>query len=130
MHKHLVFFTPLCFLVASLWTVFALAADTKPAASNNVASPATSQVPDSKKLEKELQHLPWGDFRSVIESVPKLKSDVEHYGSRGWTYVQANYQSYGWKKNIDKLDLEQKKRLADLIEKAKQAKQSEIPLAR
>jgi len=58
----------------------------------------------------------------VVESVPKLKADVEAYGPIGWTYVQQNYQTYGWKKNIDKLNEEQRKQLADLILRARKAK--------
>lgn len=79
-------------------------------------------TPDSKQLEAELQGLPWKQFRSVIESVPKLKADVEQYGSAGWTYVKATYKTYGWKKNIDRLSPEQKSRLAELILRAKAAK--------
>ena len=120
MRNPLAFFVPLGFLLASLWTGFAFAADVQPPADPRAALSVKTLALDSKTLEKELQRLPWEDFRSVVESVPKLKADVERYGPRGWTYVQANYQSYGWRKNIDKLDLEQKKRLADLIEKAKQ----------
>ena len=70
-------------------------------------------------MEKELQSLPWKQFRAIIESIPKMKADVEAYGPIGWQFVQANYQSYGWKKNIDKLDETQKKRLAELIQIAK-----------
>ena len=77
---------------------------------------------DSLQMEKELQHLPWKQFRQVVESVPKLKADVEAYGPIGWTYVQQNYQTYGWKKNIDKLNEEQRKQLADLILRARKAK--------
>jgi len=77
---------------------------------------------DSRQLEKDLQHLSWKQFRQVVESVPKLKADVEAYGPIGWTYVQQNYQTYGWKKNIDKLNEEQRKQLADLILRARKAK--------
>ncbi len=77
---------------------------------------------DSRQLEKDLQRLSWKQFRQVVESVPKLKADVEAYGPIGWTYVQQNYQTYGWKKNIDKLNEEQRKQLADLILRARKAK--------
>lgn len=79
-------------------------------------------TPDSKQLEAELQGLPWKQFRSVIEAVPKLKADVEQYGSAGWTYVKASYKTYGWRKNIDRLSPEQKNRLAESIVRAKAAK--------
>jgi len=74
---------------------------------------------DSSHLEKDLQDLNWKQFRLVIESVPKLKADVDAYGPLGWQYVEANYAKYGWKKNIDKLDGVQRQQLADLIQTAK-----------
>lgn len=74
---------------------------------------------DSQHLERELQSLNWEQFRYVVESVPKLRADVDAYGRLGWQYVQANYSRYHWKKNIDKLDVSQKRQLAALIEKAK-----------
>lgn len=77
---------------------------------------------DSRQMEKDLQRLPWKQFRQVIESVPKLKADVEAYGPIGWTYVQQNYQTHGWKKNIDKLNEAQQKQLAGLIQLARQTK--------
>lgn len=90
-------------LLASLWLTSSLAAD-------------------SLQMEKDLQRLPWKQFRQVIESVPKLKADVEAYGPVGWTYVQQNYRTHGWKKSIDKLNEAQRKQLADLIRLAKKAK--------
>ena len=51
--------------------------------------------------------------------MPKLKADVDAYGPLGWQYVQKNYATYGWKKNIDRLDEAQRKLLADLIRAAK-----------
>ena len=81
------------------------------------ASAAT--MPDSAVLEKSLQSLDWNQFRSVVEAIPKLKADVDAYGPMGWQYVEANYRTYGWKRNIDKLDAEQKRQLAALIESAK-----------
>ncbi len=90
-------------LLASLWLTSVFAAD-------------------SRQMEKDLQRLPWKQFRQVIESVPKLKADVEVYGPIGWTYVQQNYQTQGWKKNIDKLNKEQQKQLASLIQLARKSK--------
>ena len=81
--------------------------------------PVKDCVPDSKQMEKDLQHLPWKHFRSVVESVPKLKSGIDAYGTIGWKFVQANYTTYPWKKNIEKLDSPQKIRLAELIQSAK-----------
>jgi hypothetical protein len=109
-------------LIASLWTVSVFAAEAKPSAHAKAAAPAKSRGVDSQQIEKDLQRLSWKQFRSVIESVPKMKADVEAYGPMGWKYVEANYTTYAWKKNIDKLDDAQKKRLADLIQVAKGAK--------
>lgn len=109
-------------LIASLWAAAASAADAPPPAGSKAVVPARNAVPDSRKIEKDLQGLPWSQFRSVIESVPKMKADVEAYGPIGWKYVQANYKTHGWKKNIDKLDAAQKKRLVELIEIAKRTK--------
>jgi hypothetical protein len=72
-------------------------------------------------MEKELQRLPWKQFKSVIESIPKLKADVDAYGPAGWQFVKANYAKYRWRKNIDKLDATQKKQLAELIRRAKRS---------
>jgi hypothetical protein len=71
---------------------------------------------DSKRLEGQLQGMSWEQFRSVIEAIPKLKADVDAYGPAGWEYVKGKYKTYGWRKNIDKLDEEEKRRLAALIE--------------
>ncbi len=78
-------------------------------------------VPNGKQIESDLQSLPWKKFKSIIESIPKMKADVDAYGPFGWNYVKANYTTYGWKKNIDKLDGTQKKQMADLIRLAKTA---------
>ncbi len=95
----------------------------KPPGNGNASQAvAASSIPDSKTMEGDLQRLPWKQFRSVVEAVPKLKADVEAYGTFGWKYVMANYTTYGWKKNIDKLDDVQKKQLATLIQKAKATK--------
>ncbi len=77
---------------------------------------------DSKQMEKELQRLPWKQFKSVIASIPKMKASIDAYGPIGWQFVQANYTTYPWQKNIDKLDEIQKKRLAELIQTAKRAR--------
>ena len=74
---------------------------------------------DSVTLEKELQGLSWRQFRSVVESVPQLKSAVDAYGPAGWQFVQANYRQYGWRRNIDKLSEAQKRELAARIERAR-----------
>ena len=100
-----------------------------PVSAAGVAHPpvaARSSVPsaevDSAALERELQRLPWTQFRSVVEAVPKLKESIDAYGPAGWQFVQANYRNYGWKKNIDRLDEGQKKQLAELIRRAKSGK--------
>jgi hypothetical protein len=109
----------LCALFVGLWAVAAYPAH-RPAAGPKAA--AAGVVPDSGQLEKDLQGLPWKKFRSVVEAIPKLKADIEAYGPIGWQYVQANYATYKWKKNIDKLDDDQKRHLADLIRSAKVGK--------
>ena len=76
-------------------------------------------APSSEQIEKNLQNLSWHQFRSVVEAVPKLKADVEAYGSLGWHFVEANYTHYRWKKTVDKLDAADKTRLAGLIETAR-----------
>ncbi|MDD5248907.1 MAG: hypothetical protein PHY45_07975 [Rhodocyclaceae bacterium] len=73
---------------------------------------------DSAHLERALQGLSWEQFRAVIEAIPKLKADVEAYGPAGWEYVKRRYKTYAWRKNIDKLDSDEKKKLAALIESA------------
>ena len=74
---------------------------------------------DSARMEKELQRLPWDQFKSVISAVPKLKADVEAYGPMGWQFVKTHYQTHAWRKNIDKLDDGQKRQLRELLEKAR-----------
>lgn len=87
----------------------------------STAKPAisTTAVPSSETLEKELQSLNWPQFSFVVKSVPKLKAKVDAYGSAGWKYVQGRYQTYNWRKSIDKLDATEKKQLAELIRKAR-----------
>jgi hypothetical protein len=77
--------------------------------------PALSTEPDSRKIEQDLQRLSWPQFRTVVEAIPKLKADIEAYGPFGWQYVQKNYQTHGWRKNIGKLDEAQKQQLVELI---------------
>jgi hypothetical protein len=87
-----------------------------------VPAAAPPAVPDSKQIEKELQRLPWPQFRTVIEGIPKLKAEIEAYGPMGWQFVQANYKTHGWKKNVDRLDDAQKRQLAALIRSTKAAR--------
>ena len=84
-----------------------------------VQAGAKAAAADSVTLEKELQGLSWRQFRSVVESVPQLKSAADAYGPAGWQFVQANYRNYGWRRNIDKLNAEQKHELAARIERAR-----------
>jgi hypothetical protein len=79
-------------------------------------------VPDSKQMEKDLQRLPWPQFKAIVEAVPKLRTGVDAYGPAGWQLVQANYTRYHWQRNIDKLDAAQKQQLAGLIRAAKAAR--------
>ena len=109
-------------LVASFWAASVVAADPQPPDDTKVVAATKIMGPDSKQIEYDLQHLPWKQFRSVIESVPKMKADVEAYGPAGWKYVEAHYKTYGWKKSIDKLDDDQKLHLSDLVRLAKTAK--------
>ena len=109
-------------LLVCFWAASALAAERHAPASAGLATAATKGDADSGKMQKDLQHLNWKQFRSVIESVPKMKADVDAYGPLGWQYVEANYTTYGWKKNIDRLDETQRKRLAELIQSAKRVR--------
>lgn len=110
-------------LIAALATFFVSAEESaKPPNEPSSALAATPIVPDSAQLEKDLQSLPWPQFHAVIQAVPKLKAEVDAYGAFGWQYVQARYQTYRWRKSIDKLDAEQQDELARLIAKAKAGK--------
>ena len=80
---------------------------------------AAGSLPESAQMEADLQRLSWPQFKSVVEAIPKLKADIDAYGSLGWQYARANYGTYAWRKNIDKMDEEQKRRLADLIRRAR-----------
>ena len=103
-----------CFSIAS-----AFAADEVPPADTATQAVTMDAAPNSKQIEEDLQHLPWKQFKSVIESIPRMKADVDAYGVLGWNYVQANYKTYAWKRNIDRLDLAQRTRLVDLIRVAR-----------
>lgn len=96
---------PIALLAAALLAVSAFAAD----------------LPDSAVMEKELQTLPWQQFKAIVSSVPTMKADVDAYGPMGWEFVKKNYKTHGWKKNIDKLDAAQKQRLAEMIRKSRAA---------
>ena len=89
------------------------------------AAEASSRAPastaDSVQLEQALQRLDWPQFKSVVEAIPKLKADIDAYGPMGWQIVEANYRTYGWRKNIDKLDEGQKRQLAALIASARKS---------
>lgn len=105
--------------------LFAPAAGAEERAPLQIKSPApiaVSTVPDSAKLEKDLQSLSWPQFSAVIRAVPQLKAGVDAYGAFGWQYVQAGYKTYRWRKSIDKLDAVQRRQLADLIAQAKAGK--------
>ena len=104
-----------------LWASSVFPADIEPGSDPASSALTSVTVTDSSQLEQDLQHLSWKQFKSVIESVPKLKADVDAYGPLGWQYVQNNYAKYGWKKNIDRLDDMQKQQLAELIQTAKSA---------
>lgn len=83
------------------------------------ASAVAADLPDSAVMEKQLQTMPWEQFKAVVSSVPKMKADVDAYGPMGWEFVKKNYKTHGWKKNIDRLDPDQRQRLANLIRKAR-----------
>jgi len=104
-------------IVASIALTGFAAPLAKPAAKPVIS--AKSAVPSSETLEKELQSLNWPQFSFVVKSVPKLKAKVDAYGSAGWRYVQGRYQTYGWKKSIDKMGAAEKQQLSDLIRKAR-----------
>lgn len=87
-----------------------------------VNSAFAADLPDSIKLEKELQSLSWPGFLAVVEAIPKLKAEIDRHGQFGWQYVRANYRNHAWKKNIDRLDPDQRRQLATLIQRAKGAR--------
>jgi len=75
---------------------------------------------DNEQLEKAVQSLSWGQFKSVLTAIPKLKADVDAFGPLGWQYVQANYKTYPWRKSIRKLKEPEKKQLSELIDEARE----------
>lgn len=85
----------------------------------SISMVAAAPLPDSRQLERELQNLNWGQFRSVVEAIPEIRHEVEKYGPLGWEYVKTNYRSHAWKKNIDRLNNGEKQRLALLIQRAR-----------
>jgi hypothetical protein len=109
-------------LISGLWLISAIPVTAQAVAETAIAAPTTDEETDARKMEKDLQQLPWKRFRSVVEAVPKMKASIEAFGPIGWQFVQTNYTTYGWKRNIDKLDDAQKKRLAELIQTAKDAR--------
>jgi hypothetical protein len=111
-----------CVLMGALWVVPAHSGEIRSSAANHSAAPETNKIPDSQQIEKDLQQLSWKQFRSIVESIPKLKADIEAYGPIGWQFVQTNYKTHGWKKNIDKLDGSQKRQLVDMIQTAKRSR--------
>lgn len=109
--------------IHALLIAFAISLGTAQVHADDVSSSVgATMVPDSTSLEKSLQSLEWGQFKSVVEAIPKLKADVDAYGPLGWQYVEANYRTYSWKRSIDKLDDEQKRHLASLIESVKKTR--------
>lgn len=84
-----------------------------------MATASAAAPADSLELERELQNLSWPRFRAVVEAIPKLRAEVDRYGPLGWQYVRANYRTHSWKKNIDRLDDEQRRQLAALVQNAK-----------
>ena len=106
-------------LMACSWMAFASAIDLGVPADTRGTTSAEATASDSSQMETDLQQLPWEQFRFIIEAVPKLKAAVEAQGPIGWQLVQANYTTYGWRRNIDKLDESQRRLLAGLIESAK-----------
>ncbi len=115
-HKPVFVFLAYCYLAS------AMATDAQVTIDGETTTTSSSVRPDSVQLEQDLQQLDWIQFKSVVESVPKLKADVDAYGAFGWQYVKTNYTTYGWKKSIDKLDHAQKQQLAELIRNAKSAR--------
>ena len=100
----------------------ALSAGAASLAAAEVRPPAAvraDSVPDSKKMQNDLQQMSWPRFRSVIEAVPKLRAGVDAFGPAGWQFVKDNYQRYPWKSSIDKLDEAQKRQLAARIQQEK-----------
>jgi hypothetical protein len=106
-------------LLALCYLAFALPAAPLAAPQPAALAMATTSDPDSRQMEQDLQHLNWERFRFVIESVPELKSGVDRYGPLGWEFLKSRYQTYGWKRNIDRLEPGERHRLAALIQRVK-----------
>ncbi|QDX82206.1 hypothetical protein B9N43_13695 [Denitratisoma sp. DHT3] len=123
-------FVPPSFLSSLLcWLALALPATGTQAG----ALPETAAVPDAhaataaapgaeraldaspQALERQLQSLPWEQFRAVVESEPRLKADVDAYGPLGWAYVQKKYRTHPWAHNIERLEPERRQQLAAKI---------------
>lgn len=82
-------------------------------------APAPRRTPldaTPQALEHQLQSLPWELFRTVVESEPKLKADVDAYGPLGWAYIQKKYRAHPWSRNLERLDLERRHQLATTIQ--------------
>lgn len=78
----------------------------------------SSAEPDTRAMQNDLQRLPWPKFRSIIESIPKLRAEVDAFGPAGWEFVKSNYRRYPWKKSLDRLSIDQKRQLSAMIEKS------------
>lgn len=105
-------------LILGAWLPGALAADS----SAGTATAASAPLPEGPRLEKDLQRLPWAQFKAVIEAVPRLKADVDAYGPLGWQYIKERYTTYAWRKNIDRLDPAQRRQLAELVRQAQRVR--------
>ena len=105
----------LCWIpVVSLMMGFGLSLPGSTAAVDS--SIVSEQGSDPLRLEGALQALPWPQFRKVVESIPKLRAEVDAYGAFGWEFVKRRYTTHRWEKSIRKLDDEERKTLGDLIE--------------
>ncbi|MGE5466976.1 MAG: hypothetical protein ACM3Y9_06070 [Ignavibacteria bacterium] len=111
--------------ITRIAAIFAAALLSSAAHAEDAAPPApaaATTAPDAMQLEADMQQLDWEQFRSVVESIPKLKADVDAYGPAGWTYVKGKYKTYAWHRNIERLDDDEKRRLAALIEAARKSR--------
>lgn len=77
---------------------------------------------DSQQLEKEIQALNWNQFRSVVESIPQLKAEIEKYGPAGWQYVKARYKTHAWRRSVERLKDADRQQLAKLLQAARKAR--------
>lgn len=85
-----------------------------------------AEAPDGRALEQALHALSWEQFRAVVLAVPRLRAEVDAYGPLGWQYVERHYRRHGWRRSLDKLDPEQRRELAALIERVRAAS-PEVP---